>query len=56
MTVSEEIGRIIMTGGSVHDIKQQALREGVWGLRKSGLKKVMDGITSLDEINRVTVD
>jgi type IV pilus assembly protein PilB len=45
-----------MTGGSVHDIKQQALLEGVWGLRKSGLKKVMDGITSLDEINRVTVD
>ena len=56
MSVSEEIGRIIMAGGSVHDIKQQALREGVWGLRKSGLKKVMDGITSLDEINRVTVD
>ena len=56
MMVSEEIGRIIMTGGSVHDIKQQALLEGVWGLRKSGLKKVMDGITSLDEINRVTVD
>jgi type IV pilus assembly protein PilB len=56
MTVSEEIGRIIMIGGSVLDIKQQAVREGVWGLRKSGLKKVMDGITSLDEINRVTVD
>jgi type IV pilus assembly protein PilB len=56
MMVSEEIGRIIMNGGSVHDIKQQALLEGVWGLRKSGLKKVMDGITSLDEINRVTVD
>jgi type IV pilus assembly protein PilB len=56
MPVSEEIGRIIMTGGSVLDIKQQAVREGVWGLRKSALKKVMDGITSLDEINRVTVD
>ena len=56
MPVSEEIGRIIMTGGSVHDIKDQATLEGVWGLRKSGLKKVMDGITSLDEINRVTVD
>jgi type IV pilus assembly protein PilB len=56
MTVSEEIGRIIMGGGSVLDIKQQALREGVWGLRYAGLNKVRNGITSLDEINRVTVD
>jgi type IV pilus assembly protein PilB len=56
MPVSEEIGRIIMVGGSVLDIKEQAEREGVWGLRKAALKKVKDGITSLDEINRVTVD
>jgi type IV pilus assembly protein PilB len=56
MPVSEEIGRIIMEGGNVMHIKEQAVREGVWGLRQSGLKKVRDGITSLDEINRVTVD
>jgi type IV pilus assembly protein PilB len=56
MPVSEEIGRIIMEGGSAIHIKEQALLEGVWGLRQSGLKKVRDGITSLDEINRVTVD
>ncbi len=34
----------------------QAVREGVWGLWQSALKKVKDGITSLAEINRVTVD
>jgi type IV pilus assembly protein PilB len=56
MPVSEEIGRIIMVGGSVLDIKEQAQREGVWGLRQSALNKVKMGITSLDEINRVTVD
>jgi type IV pilus assembly protein PilB len=56
MPVSEEIGRIIMTGGSVLDIKQQATREGVWGLRQAGINKVRQGITTLDEINRVTVD
>jgi type IV pilus assembly protein PilB len=56
MRVSEEIGRIIMAGGSVLDIKEQAEREGVWGLRKAALSKVKMGITSLDEINRVTVD
>jgi type IV pilus assembly protein PilB len=56
MQVSEEIGRIIMAGGSVLDIKEQAQREGVWGLRQSALNKVKMGVTSLDEINRVTVD
>jgi len=56
MPVSEEIGRIILEGGNVMQIKQQAAREGVWGLRQAGLKKVRDGLTSLDEINRVTVD
>jgi type IV pilus assembly protein PilB len=56
MPVSEEIGRIIMGGGSVLDIKEQAAREGVWGLRQAALHKVKLGTTSLDEINRVTVD
>ena len=56
MPVSEEIGRIIMAGGNVMDIKQQATREGVWGLRQAGINKVRMGITSLDEVNRVTVD
>ena len=56
MPVSEEIGRIIMAGGSVLDIKQQATSEGVWGLRQAGINKVRMGITSLDEVNRVTVD
>jgi len=56
MPVSEEIGRIIMAGGSALEIKEQAAREGVWSLRQSALKKVKDGMTSLEEINRVTVD
>jgi type IV pilus assembly protein PilB len=56
MGVSEEIGRIIMEGGNVMHIREQATREGVWTLRASGLKKIRDGLTSLDEINRVTVD
>jgi type IV pilus assembly protein PilB len=56
MGVSEEIGRIIMEGGNAMQIKQQAAREGVWSLRESGLKKIKDGLTSLEEVNRVTVD
>jgi len=56
MPVSEGIGRIIMEGGNVLQVKEQAAREGVWSLRQAGLKKVRDGITSLEEINRVTID
>ena len=56
MEVSEEIGRLIMGGGNVMEIREQATAEGVWTLRKSGLKKIRDGVTSLDEINSVTVD
>jgi type IV pilus assembly protein PilB len=56
MQVSETIGRIIMEGGNSMQIAEQAAREGVADLRQSGLKKVKDGITSLEEINRVTID
>jgi type IV pilus assembly protein PilB len=56
MPVSEAIGRIIMEGGNAMQISAEAKREGVWDLRTAGLKKVRDGMTSIDEINSVTVD
>lgn len=54
MPVSEEMGRIIMEGGNAMQLAEQARKEGIPDLRESGLKKVRDGITSLDELNRVT--
>jgi type IV pilus assembly protein PilB len=54
MPVSEEMGRIIMEGGNAMDLAKQAAKEGVRDLRRSGLRKVKEGVTSLDEINRVT--
>jgi type IV pilus assembly protein PilB len=56
MTCSETIGRIMMEGGNSMQIAAQAKAEGVADLRMSGLKKVKDGLTSLEEINRVTVE
>jgi type IV pilus assembly protein PilB len=56
MKISDEMGRIIMEGGNAIDLADQAKKEGIPDLRESGLKKVMDGITSLEEINRVTKD
>ncbi len=54
MPVSEEMGRIIMEGGNSMELAKQAHAEGVADLRESGLKKVAAGITSLEEIDRVT--
>ncbi len=56
MPVSEEMGRIILKDGNAVDLADQAAKEGVWDLRKSGLKKVKDGVTSLDEVNQCTVE
>jgi type IV pilus assembly protein PilB len=56
LPVTESIARIILTGGSAVDIGQQAAKEGVWDLRRSGLEKVKAGLTSIQEVNSVTVE
>ncbi|MGB5739422.1 MAG: type IV-A pilus assembly ATPase PilB [Woeseia sp.] len=56
MEVSETMGRIIMEGGNAMQIAEQAEKEGVVDLRRAGLNKVRDGLTSLEEINRVTIE
>lgn len=56
MEVSEPMGRIIMEGGNAMQIADQAATEGVIDLRQAGLNKVKDGVTSLEEVNRVTIE
>lgn len=56
MPISEEMKRLIIEGANAVQLSDQAVTEGVWDIRKSGLEKVKAGITSLTEINRVTVE
>lgn len=56
MPVTENIGRIILQGGNAVDIADEAAKDGVWDLRRAGLEKARNGITSLDEINQTTVE
>ena len=56
MEVSEAMGRIIMEGGNAMQIADQAASEGVIDLRRAGLNKVKEGVTSLEEVNRVTIE
>ena len=56
LPVTEAIARIILGGGSAVEIGDQAAQEGVWDLRRAGLEKVKSGLTSLEEVNSVTVE
>jgi len=56
MKISEDIGKLIMAGGNAIDIAAQAKLEKIPDLRESALKKVAQGIMSLEEANRVTKD
>jgi len=54
MPISDEMSRIIMAEGNAIQLADQARKEGINDLRQSGLIKVKQGITSLEDVNRVT--
>lgn len=56
MPVSEVMGRMIMEEKNSYELGDQALKEGIADIRRSGLVKAMQGVTTLEEINRVTVE
>ena len=56
MPISEEIQRLILRNASALDIEHQAQQEGVRNLRMSGLWKVRQGVTSVDEVLGCTND
>ena len=45
-----------MKGGNAIDIADQARKEGIPDLHESALKKVLQGVTSLEEVNRVVTE
>ncbi|MGJ0430251.1 type IV-A pilus assembly ATPase PilB [Methylobacter sp.] len=54
MTLSEKMRSLILEGGNAMQLAEQAKSEGINDLRASGLNKVRMGITTLEEIDRVT--
>jgi type IV pilus assembly protein PilB len=56
MPMTNEIAEIVMAKGSTVEIERQARSEGFDSMRLSGLAKVAQGITTLEEIERVTTD
>lgn len=56
MPISDVTKRLIIEGANAVQLADQASKEGVWDIRRSGLQKVLNGITSLTEVNRVTIE
>jgi type IV pilus assembly protein PilB len=53
LPMTEEIERLIIEGGSVEDIHKLAVNQGMLTLRQSGLRKAIEGETTLEEVLRV---
>ncbi len=54
MPIKEEIKDLVLRGGSALDLKREAVRLGMKSLRQSGLSKLEEGVTTLEEVLRVT--
>ncbi|HQR45395.1 MAG TPA: type IV-A pilus assembly ATPase PilB [Thermoanaerobaculia bacterium] len=55
LEVSEEIREMILSGASSIEIKRKGIEEGMLSLRRSGLVKIKEGITTIEEVVRETV-
>ncbi|MBI4485706.1 MAG: type IV-A pilus assembly ATPase PilB [Acidobacteria bacterium] len=55
MEVTEELRELILVGASALELRRKAIEEGMITLRNSGLRKVKDGVTTIDEVVRETV-
>ncbi|GAB4229110.1 MAG: type IV-A pilus assembly ATPase PilB [Deltaproteobacteria bacterium] len=54
MPIKEEIKDLVLRGGSALDLKREAIRLGMKTLRQTGLSKLEEGVTTLEEVLRVT--
>lgn len=56
LPITPTLAEVILRSGSMLEIIEQAKKEGFQSLHESGLKKVRQGITSLEEVNRIIVE
>ena len=56
MPITDDMKRLIIEEDNAVQLADHAAKEGIWDIRRSGLQKGADGITSLAEVNRVTVE
>jgi type IV pilus assembly protein PilB len=55
MDISDELRELVLVGASGLELRRKAIEEGMLTLRMSGLRKVKDGLTTIEEVARETV-
>ena len=55
MEVTDSLKELILVGASGLELRRKALEEGMVSLRMSGLQKIKDGMTTVEEVLRETV-
>lgn len=56
MSISPEIRKVIAAGGSADEIQKVALAEGLTTLRVGAAKLVLNGVTSISEVERIATE
>lgn len=56
MPMNKSLGQLIMSGGNSLDIQKQATASGMLTIYQSGLEKIKAGLTTMEEVNRVTME
>ena len=55
MDVDDDMKELILSGGSANELRQRSLEQGMLSLRASGLQKIREGVTTVEEVLRETV-
>jgi len=55
MEITDEIRELILVGASALELRRKAIDEGMVSLRGSGLRKIAEGVTTIEEVVRETV-
>jgi type IV pilus assembly protein PilB len=56
MRMTESLRELVLSGASAAELKRQAMTDGMKTLRQSGVEKLLEGVTTVEEIMRVTMN
>jgi type IV pilus assembly protein PilB len=55
MEMTDDVRELVLVGASALELRRKAIEEGMLTLRRSGLRKIKDGMTTIEEVLRETV-
>jgi type IV pilus assembly protein PilB len=56
MPMKEEVKELVLSRASTSEVKKEAIRLGMKTLRQSGISKIREGVTTIEEVLRSTID